>query len=595
MKLKQAFLTLSLILTASVLFSSDALAKSLPIEYRVRINTADLSTYAVEVRIAEVKGTIRMAMAAHPEYDDRYFRYVESFTAEAGGNPLAVTKPEAAIWQIDNARAGLVIRYLVRPAAKERQWRQTWKPYLTETGGMIGDLHMLMYPVGSENAQARLTIDMPSGWSAASGLAPAREANVFTGSVEDLLDSPVIVGKFDEWKFEAGGVPHQVVIFTPPDKTAVDPKPIVDGIKKLTDASINAFGKPPYPRYAFLLENGGSAALEHKTSLNAGIPAVLSDLFEDIAHEYIHVWNLMDVRPRERIGVRYKFAEPTKVLWWSEGATIMFSDLLIRRSGIPREERSRTERLESMIARYHSSDGYWKVSAEDVSRGDSHPELLGNYFASTHLQGELLVTMLDLMIRDRSDGTRSAADVMRLLAERFDSTRGITNSDIERAVADVCSCDAGAFFDEYIRSPKMIELDRYLAVIGLRSEVKQIPSVDDQGRAVVDLRIGPSSGEGEFTLRVMNSESTWARSGIRTGDRLISADGRPMPDWNAFRGWLRSLKIGDKGRMVIQRDGKELTVEVPITGFDRASATVTAASDATPKQIRLREAWLGAR
>ena len=124
---------------------------------------------------------------------------------------------------------------------------------------MVGDLHMLMYVVGRDKAPARLTIDMPSDWKAASGLESASDPKVFTGTVEELLDAPVVVGKFDEWKFDAGGVPHKIVIWSPADAKPVDAEPMVQGIQKLAEEAIKAFGPPPYPRYAFLLEKGLAA------------------------------------------------------------------------------------------------------------------------------------------------------------------------------------------------------------------------------------------------------------------------------------------------------------------------------------------------
>jgi predicted metalloprotease with PDZ domain len=411
-----------------------------------------------------------------------------------------------------------------------------------------------------------------------------------------MLDSPIMIGKLSEWNFDAAGVPHKVVIWSASERPATDPAPMVDGIKKLVSESIRAFGRPPYPRYTFLLQEGGQAALEHQTSVNIGITSRLEDLFEEIAHEYIHVWNLMDVRPRTRVGIRYRFADPAGVLWWSEGATIMFADLLIRRSGVPGEGRTRIERLQSLMERYFSTPGYANQSAEKVSRGDSHPEILGDNWAGTHLQGELLVTMLDLEIRSETANQRNATDVMRRLAERFDSAHGIDNSDIERVIGEVCGCDKGTFFRDHIYGARVIDFNRYLALAGLRSEVRNIPSVDDSGRPVVDLRIVPFSfeGEGDFKVRIMNPESAWAKAGVRTGDTVISADGEKIANWQAFRRWLSRLKIGDTARLVISRDGKAQAVEVPVSGFDRAMVSISEVKEASAKQVMLRNAWLSA-
>jgi predicted metalloprotease with PDZ domain len=588
----------SLLLVAILLLvdcvSSQATSQHSP-SYKIFVDKNDLKRVGVEIRTSTNKPTVRLAMAAHPEYDDRYFRYVEDFSAESGGRKLAVSKPEDAIWLISGVRGELTVRYKVRLAPEERAWRQTWKPYLTPKGGMVGDLHTLMYVVGEEKRQAGLTLVLPAGWKAVSGLKSTEDPNSFTGSVELLLDSPVMIGDLKEWKFEAGGIPHTVAIWSHSDAMPVDAAPIVEGIQKLVDQAIRAFGKPPYPRYTFLLENGGQAALEHATSVNIGVAREISDIFETIGHEYVHVWNLMDVRPKERVGLRYKFAEPTGVLWWSEGATIYFSDLLIRRAGIDKTRRSRLQRLESLISRYLSSPGYSTLSAELVSRGDSHPELLTNEWAGTHLQGEVLVSMLDLLIRDAADGAKSVDDVMHALAAEFDSTRGVDNADIERSTAGVCRCEVRDFFKDHIYSAKQVDFDRYLSTVGLKAETKWTTALDNEGKPSVDMLVGPVAPEGQMRLRVTNSKSAWATAGLRTGDKTISAGGKSVRTWQEFRGWLRTLKVGDIAKLTIERAGKTRSFEVLIKPFDIPTVRITEIANANGKQIRLRDAWINAR
>lgn len=576
-----------------VLFVSSALAG--PVHYRIKIDPKDPSGADVEIVAHAETKTVRLAMAAHPEYHDKYFRYVENFSAiGADGRALTVTNPDEGVWQVAGVNGRFTVRYRVTLSPKEREWQQAWKPYLTPTGGLVGDLHMLMYVIGHEKHPALLTLDMPADWKAVSGLEPTNDPRVFGGSVELLLDSPVLVGDVKEWKFTAGGVPHTVAIWSHADAEPVDAGRIVDGIQKLAEQAINTFGKPPYPRYTFLLENGGQAALEHATSVNVGISRDVNEMWDEIAHEYVHVWNLMDVRPRERVGLRPKFAEPTGVLWWSEGATIFFADLLIRRAGLMPDRRTRIQRLESLITRYLSAPGYSTLAAELVSRGDSHPEVLGDEWASTHLQGEVLVNMLDLRIRDATDGKRSVDDVMRSLATKFDSDRGIVNSDIESALNEMCRCEMRGFFDEYIYAPKKVEFDRYLVLVGMRAEIKQTPAVDGQGKPSVDLRIGPVSPDGVLKLRVTNSTSAWARAGIRTGDRLISANEKPIATWPDFRTWLRTLKVGDTVRLSVERSGERRNIEFKLSPFEIPSVSIVEVEGATPKQLRLKNAWINA-
>src|SRR5687767_2083787 len=63
-------------------------ARSQPVvSYSLRIDAADLSGFDVEMRVRNAPDTFRVAMAAHPEYDDRYWRFVEGLRVEGPGRP----------------------------------------------------------------------------------------------------------------------------------------------------------------------------------------------------------------------------------------------------------------------------------------------------------------------------------------------------------------------------------------------------------------------------------------------------------------------------------------------------------------------------
>ena len=154
------------------------------VSYTIHIKSADLSGFDVDMRFSSATPTVRVAMAAHPEYDDKYWRYIENFTAESADKQLHVSKTEDAVWMIDGARGIVVVRYRLHLPPQVNENRDAWKPFLTTTGGMVGDLHSLMYVVGNSSAPSQLTLDMPADWKAASGLEANRDARTFTGPAE---------------------------------------------------------------------------------------------------------------------------------------------------------------------------------------------------------------------------------------------------------------------------------------------------------------------------------------------------------------------------------------------------------------------------
>src|SRR5688500_5784367 len=184
-----------------LLFAIAAYSAAPPIEYKITINPVDLSGFDVEMQVPSAPAHARIAMAVHPEYDDRYWRFIENFSAtDARGRSLQFKKEEDTVWRIENERGNILIRYRLRlPPHQPGTNRDAWKPFLTEHGGMVGDLHSLMYVVGRESSRARLTLVMPDDWKAASGLEPTRDPRIFTGSTELILDSPVIIGALTEY------------------------------------------------------------------------------------------------------------------------------------------------------------------------------------------------------------------------------------------------------------------------------------------------------------------------------------------------------------------------------------------------------------
>jgi predicted metalloprotease with PDZ domain len=304
----------------------------------------------------------------------------------------------------------------------------------------------------------------------------------------------------------------------------------------------------------------------------------------------------MHMRPVERVGLRYRPAEPTGELWWSEGVTIYFSDLLMRRAQLAVYDSTRVAHLERYMAAYLLTPGYSRYSAERVSRASDDPLGLGDDFASTHLQGNLLGTMLDLVVREATHGQRSLDDVMRMLSGRFTPQRGITGCDIEQAIHEVCACDVHTFFEAYVRGARPIDFDQYLRIIGMRAQVSWSPAVDSDGRPQPDVRLSAftTADNPALRLHLSNPASVWGRAGLHTGDQLVSLDGQPVATSTDFRSRLGQFHIGDTAQVAFIRNGVASQVSVSIKGYDRPTVRVVEIADATPEQLRLRTQWLTA-
>jgi predicted metalloprotease with PDZ domain len=578
-------------------------ARSHPVvSYTLRIDAADLSGFDVEMRVRNASDTFRVAMAAHPEYDDRYWRFVDSLHVDVRGRPALVAREDSALWRIVAPGGEATIRYRIRLPSAEGPPRAAWRPFLAPTGGLSGGPHAFMYVVGATLAPSHVSLDLPTGWDIATGLVPTSDPRTFFApSADVLVDSPIFAGRFRSWRFAADGVPHRVVYWSLPDATPFDTTAFVGALEGLVRQAVALFGRPPYREYTFVFQDGAYGGLEHLNSATLGAPssALARDqapLIGEAAHEFVHTWNLMRIRPAERGGVHYKQTGQSRGLWFSEGLAMYYADLLPRRAGLRVRDSTRLTHLERLLERYLFNPGNAVISPERASLAEygAPPGSLGDYDPSVHAQGELLGTMLDLIVRDATGGRRSMDDVMRAMLDRFSGTRGFTSRDVERVVADVCGCPMQAFFDSYVRNARQIDFNRYLSLVGLRARVTWEPALGADGQTVPDRRIFAwvPPGERALSLLLTDPSSAWGRAGLHTGDRVVAVNGTPIATWPELRGAIVQARVGDTVDVEVTRPTGPWRAKVVVTGYNRPVVRVEEIVRPTERQGFLRQRWL---
>ncbi len=577
-------------------------ARSQPVvSYTLQIDSADLTGWSVAMHLRNLPDTFRLAMAAHPEYDDRYWRFVRGLSVDsAAGGAATIVRQDSALWRVIAPGGSAVVHYRIQLPPFPPAPRGAWRPFLAPTGGLTGGPHAFMYVLGAELGPAMVTLDIPASWQIATGLEPTADPwTYFAPTVDVLVESPILVGQLHRWRFAIDDVPHSVVYWALPDATPFDSAAFVRGIEGMVRQAVALFGRPPYREYTFLFQDGAYGALEHPNSVTLGAPS--SDLakdpssaLEETAHEFFHTWNLMRIRPVEYQGVTFRTQPPVHGLWFSEGVTMFYADLILRRAGLPTGQ-SRTEHVEGLIARYLGESGNSRFSAESVSAvaENVEPGALGDYQASTHLQGELLGTIIDLVIRDATRGRRSMDDVMRLMLERYAGGRGFDGRDVERVVEEVCRCDVTLLFDRYIRSGRHpIDFDRYLGLAGFRTRTTWNPAVWDN-QPQPDQRIWawprPDSSLG---LGIGDPTSIWAKAGLHTRDRLASINGVRVTTWREMRATVGNLKLGDTVRVEVGRPTGPFKATVVVAGYQQPTVHIEEIPGASTRQQELRAAWL---
>lgn len=569
------------------------------ISYVLKVDTVDLSGYDVEMHISNAPKTFHLAMATHHEYDDRYWRFIENFRIESA-EKFNFIREDSALWRITSSGKDVTIKYRIHLPAFTGNQRPVWRPFLSSTGGLVGDMHSFMYMVEQPKVSSYITFQIPQDWNIATGLSSTNDTKIFyASSAKVLMDCPVLVGKFKSWNFSVKDVLHKIVYWLLPNAISFDTSLLVKNVKKIVQQTVKVFDTIPYKNYVFLFQDGAYGALEHSSSVTIGLPTAtfqrdITDMNNEIAHEFFHTWNLMRLRPAEYSELNYGPQEKAAGLWWSEGLSVFYSDLLVRRAKLPVYDSSRTIHLEKLIERYFSNPGNAKISPEKVSlESNAQPGGLGDYSVSVHLLGEVLGSMLDFIIRDATNGNHSIDDVMRKMFQRFSGKKGFYGKDIEQTIKGICNCDIHPFFEDYVYHATPMNFNKYLKLIGRQLNVSWKPAVDDNGKPNPDwqMNIYHPVGDTGFNILIDNPESCWAKAGLHTNDKVVFVNDIAVTGMQTWRNIQRNLQVGDKVSFSIKRSSGIEKITVTVTGYEVASAHITSLKNITTKQEKIFREW----
>jgi predicted metalloprotease with PDZ domain len=350
-------------------------------------------------------------------------------------------------------------------------------PFLDENRAYVAPVGVFMHVAGRFRHPVTVAVKPYERWKdVATALDPV-PGKAFTFDAPDfdvLYDSPILVGNLETFSFEVGGVKH---VFAGWNLGDFDRKAFVSDLKRVVEASVAIIGEIPYKRYAFLAVGPGRGGIEHFSSQAISLegltgygPEKRRGTLAFLAHEFFHLYNVKAIRPRELGPFDYDGPNRTHLLWMSEGFTVYYEYVILRRAGFLTAD----EFLESMsgpIASTERRPGRLVQSAAQSSFDSWNqgpfggpPDKTVNYYD----KGAALALLLDLEIRHASAGARSLDDVMRILYREFykEKGRGFTDEELR----EVCERIAGKPLAEIFESAytaKPVDYAKHLGRAGL--------------------------------------------------------------------------------------------------------------------------------
>ena len=387
----------------------------------------------------------------------------------------------------------LVLTYEV--CAYDSSVRTAW---LDASRGFFNGTSVCLRVHGQEDAPHALEVASTAAtahWSVATGLTPQsidkRGFGVYAAShYDELVDCPVEMGTFWSGQFTACGVAHRFVVAGA--APSFDGKRLLADTQKICETAIRFWhgkGKPPIKNYLFMLNavHDGYGGLEHRnsTALICGrrdLPrtgeARASDgyttLLGLISHEYFHTWNVKRLRPAEFFRYDYSQENYTQLLWFFEGFTSYYDDLLLRRAGLiddatylkllgkATNQVLQTPGRSVQTVAQASFDAWVKYYRQD--------ENTPNATVSYYTKGSLVALCLDLTLR--REGKTTLDDVMRALWKRC-AGGPMTEADLRAELASLAGRSLDNELDQWVHSTAELPLAELLAAHGVALKPEQ--------------------------------------------------------------------------------------------------------------------------
>jgi predicted metalloprotease with PDZ domain len=567
------------------------------VSYTVTVRDGDRNAYHVEVAIRNLRDStvaLRLPNWAPGHYrTTNAWRRIRGFTAaDPEGRPLAVTKPDSLTWVVAAGdRRSLLVRYSVAVTAAANN-----RLFLRQETGLIDGPATFIYLVGRQHLPSHVWLSLPAGWRVGTGLMATPDSTVyFATSYDVLIDSPILVGRFQRWVFTAGRTPHAIVVANDGRPALFDTLAFVDMVRRLTETAIAVFGQAPYKDYTYIYVVGGGGGLEHLNSTTIGLSAAamardVRDAASVTAHEFFHTWNVKRIRPAVLGPFDYTRPQRSLGLWISEGNTSYFGGLIQLRAGLITRDAWRGT-FQNLIGQHQANPARLIVSPERASWTTWDPPGVNDGLSISYYdQGQQLGLLLDIAIRDSTDNRRSWDDVFRYLFAHYAGERGFTSEDLLHAVNEVSGSDFQDFFRKYVSGTVEIPWNAFLERMGWHVEFRD-------STAPVDRRVSflpPGRGRGavgpaESWRVVVSPGSAFQAAGLRTGDTVLAVNGSPLTESSAPDDVVRALRQGETMTLEVPREGRRVTLRVQGQPYTTTVAALTELSGASARAVRIRE------
>ena len=412
-----------------------------------------------------------------------FARHIVSINAHCNGQTAPLSQINKNTWQTEAKSGEWQVEYVVY--AFDLSVRGA---YLDQTRGFFDGACLFLKLHQAENHIHTVSLsELPADWHIATTLPRSTQNDIFqAASYAELIDHPFELGLIETLHFNAGGIPHKIVLSG--EYADFDRERLVNDIQKICTTQLAMFPSPaPFSEYLFLLHVGDNiyGGLEHisSTALLAdrnSLPALNSNKLDEsylqllglFSHEYFHAWNVKSIKPAAFTPYHLDEESYTEQLWAFEGITSYYDDLMLVRSGVL-DAKGYLNLLAQNISKVHQTEGRNVQTLAESSftawtkfykQNENSPNALVSYYQ----QGALMALCLDLYIRSETQGRFSLDHIMQSLYSDWCAHRqGLPENQWQQHAQSLTGLDLNDFFQRALHSTEPLPLQACLASAGI--------------------------------------------------------------------------------------------------------------------------------
>lgn len=546
---------------------------------------------------------LRMSRSSPGRYALHEFaKNVYNFRATgADGRDVQVTRPNPHQWDVSGHGGSVTVSYTLYADRADGTYSG-----IDRTHGHLNMPATFLWARGLENRSIEMNVDVPDGsdWRVATQLAPTSDPYRFTApDLAYFLDSPTEVSDFWLREWDVDGQTVRVALHH--TGTEAEAERYVEAAAAIVEESRDIYGALPgfdFGTYTFLscyLPWAAGDGMEHRNSTiltsTASLASNMTGLLGTVAHEFFHSWNVERIRPATLEPFDFERANMSRELWFAEGFTSYFDDLILWRAGLITAE-SFAQRMGGIANSVTNARGREYFSPVEMSMqapfvdaaAAIDPNNRQNTFLSYYTWGSGVGLALDLTLR-----TRFTDLTLDHLMREMWASHGIPEDpyvvdDIEAALARVTGDAAFAedFFARYVRGREAPAYADLLAPFGIEVAAAR---GERAWAGSISMRF---SDEGAVVLSTPLRDSPLYDAGVDRGDRVLSMNGTAISSRAAVDGVLSGLRPGDDVTIAYESRGGRFEESVTLGADPTLAGRWIPDGMASEDQRALRAAWL---